>query len=51
MVGGTASVLVESQKWCLRGRIQNATIRILEAEEESFFPATGWFPIAREARG
>lgn len=31
--------------------MQNATIGILEGEEESFLPATGWFPIAREASG
>lgn len=27
---------------------KDATIKILKAEEDSFFPAAGWFPVARE---
>lgn len=32
----------------MSGRIQNAIIKLFKAEKKSFFPATGWFPIARE---
>lgn len=46
MVGGTALVLVRTMKVVFERK--DATIKVLKAEEDSFFPAAGWFPVARE---